>query len=274
MSGASEFTRHAVALDRDGGPALWSQLEAELRRRLEAGHFDERFPTDHELMEIYGVSRHTARHAISKLDADGLVRRRRGVGSAVDRRRFEQSLGSLYSLFQVVEAAGIEQRSNVLALARTTDREACDQLGLEPAHPLVHLARVRLAGTEPLAVDRLWMPSPFADPLLEVDFTRTALYDELEHATGTRPTSGWERITPTVPGDTDRQLLGLEPGVAVFCLHRLATVDDRPVEWRTTLIRGDRFSFVADWSVGRHRGLRLAATGDDPAGPAASSVAS
>lgn len=266
MSGVPEFARDAVALDRDGEPALWAQLEAELRRRLEAGHFDKRFPTDHELMEIYGVSRHTARHAVSKLDADGLVRRRRGVGSAVDRRRFEQSLGSLYSLFQVVEATGTEQRSNVLDLTRTTDREACDQLGLEPGHRLVHLARVRLAGDEPLAVDRLWMPSPFADPLLDVDFSRTALYDELEHATGARPTSGWERITPTVPGDTDRQLLGLDPGAAVFCLHRLATIDDRPVEWRMTLIRGDRFSFVADWSVGRHRGLRLAAT-DVPSDP-------
>jgi len=245
-------------LERSGGAPLWAQLERDLRRRLQAGEFDQRFPTDHELMQEYEVSRHTVRHAISKLDGDGLLKRRRGVGSAVDRQRFEQSLGSLYSLFRVVEASGAVQRSYVLTLSSTTDTEAATHLGLAPDTPLVHLARIRYADAEPLAIDRLWLPQSIAEGLLSVDFTHTGLYDELELATGQRPSSGWERITPIMATPDDRQRLGIPADQAVFCLQRLAFVGDQPVEWRITTIRGDRFSFVADWTTGQASSLQLA----------------
>lgn len=253
-----EFATGARQPDRAGDQPLWVQLERELRRRLEAGDFDERFPTDHELMEVYEVSRHTVRHAISKLDADGLITRRRGVGTAVDRSRFEQTLGSLYSLFRLVEDTGSEQHSQVLTLGTATHAEAAARLGLPLDAELVHLARLRLADDEPLAIDRVWLPARIGRPLLDVDFSRTALYDELDARVGGRPTAGWERITPAIPVPEDRALLGLPDDVAVFCLQRLASVGEQPFEWRTTLIRGDRFGFVADWSAGQRHALRLA----------------
>ena len=257
----SEFRDGARTIDRTSPLPLWAQLEAELRRRLEVGHFEHRFPTDRELIEIYEVSRHTARHAVAKLGSDGIVKRERGIGTSIDRRQFEQSLGSLYSLFQLVESSGVEQRSRVLELERTTYAEAAAQLGLAADAPLLHLSRLRLADDEPLAIDRLWLPFEIGEPLLDVDFSHTALYDELERSVGRRPTSGWERIRPVVPRDEDRDLLGLDGLEAVFSLQRLGLLDNRPIEWRITLIRGDRFSFMADWSAGQRSGLRLARAG-------------
>ena len=61
------------------------------------------------------------------------------------------------------------------------DGVAAARLGLEEPTPLVYLERLRLAADEPLAVDRVWLPERLAAALLEVDFSRTALYD--------RPTS-------------------------------------------------------------------------------------
>lgn len=257
LTAPEDFTTGAAALERGTKGSLWVQLEGELRRRIERGDFDTRFPTDHELMEIYQVSRHTVRHAISTLEIQGLVSRRRGVGSVVDRSRFEQTLGSLYSLFQMVEATGVEQRSLVRALRATTDEVAAARLDVSPDTDLVYLERLRLAGGEPLALDRAWMPAHLAAPLLEVDFTHTALYDELERATGRRPRSGWERITPVVVTGDDAEALGVTAGSAVFSLERLGLCDVCPLEWRVTLIRGDRFSFVADWTAGRHSDLRV-----------------
>jgi GntR family transcriptional regulator len=250
------FTTGAARLDRAGGEPLWAQLESELRRRLDLGHFIERFPTDRELMNAYGVSRHTARQAVGRLGADGIVRRARGVGTSVDAARFEQSLGSLYSLFQVVEASGLEQNSEVLALETTIDVEAAERLGLAPDAELVLLARLRLAGGEPLAVDRAWMPASVASGLLDADFSHTSLYDELERVAGCRPGSGSERIIPLIPAESERRLLGLDDGEAAFCIDRLGCHEGRPVEWRRTILRGDRFSFVADWTAGRMSELR------------------
>ena len=56
----------------------------------------------------------------------------------------------------------------------------------------------------------------------------------------------------------DRARLGLRKGDAAFFLERLGCRKGRPVEWRTTIIRGDRYRFVTDWSTGARGSLRPA----------------
>jgi len=257
----SEFSNGAVTLDRGSSAPLWSQLEVELRRRMEIGHFADRFPTDRELMEVYGVSRHTARQAVAPLGADGIVRRERGIGTSVDRSTFERSLGSLYSLFQVVEESGVSQHSEVRSLELVTNAEAARQLGLDADAELVLIDRVRFAGAEPLAIDRAWLSAELASSLLDVDFTHTALYDELERVLGNRPNEGWERIRPAIPSAEEREHLRLADDEAVFSIERLGVCRGVPAEWRITKIRGSRISFVADWSAGQRNDIRLQITG-------------
>ena len=117
--------------------------------------------------------------------------------------------------------------------------------------------RVRYAGDVPLAIDRIWLPADIAEPLLDADFTHTSLYNELERSIGKRPNEGWERIHPAVPTADDRASLHLGDGEAVFSIERLGTFSGEPLEWRVTVIRGDRFSFVADWTAGQRSELRI-----------------
>lgn len=249
-----------MPLDRTQSTPLWSQLEAELRVRLEAGEFDEAFPTDLELTEFYGVSRHTVREAIRHLNKTGLLRRERGRGTVVNRAEFEQSLGTLYSLFQSVESAGVEQTSEVLRCEIVRDSVAASQLGVGESEELVLLERLRLAGGSPLAVDRAWLLRDVAEPLLGVDWSHTALYRELQIAGAPVPNQGWERLTPIIPTPSDRAMLGLRKGDAAFFLERLGSRDGLAVEWRTTIIRGDRYRFVTDWSAGGRSELRPSAS--------------
>jgi GntR family transcriptional regulator len=247
-------------LDRSNPLPLWAQLEADLHRRLDAGEFDDgQFPTDLELTEGYEVSRHTVREAVRHLNKTGLLKRERGRGTVVNRAEFEQSLGTLYSLFESVESAGVAQTSQVLALEVVTDPVAAMHLELDERAELVLLARLRLAGGEPLAVDRAWLPSPMALPLLDVDWGHTALYAELAKLGAPVPNQGWERLTPIVPTPTDRAMLGLRKSDAAFFLERLGCRDGQRVEWRTTIIRGDRYRFVTDWSTGARSVLRPSA---------------
>ena len=247
-------------LDRSSPMPLWAQLEVELRRRLESGDFaDGVFPTDSELVDDYEVSRHTVREAIRHLNTAGLLTRERGRGTVVNRSEFEQSLGTLYSLFQSVESSGVSQTSQVLELGVVRDTVAARQLGVDEGDELVLLSRLRFAGDEPLAVDRAWLPATIATPLLAVDWTHTALYDELQRAGIAVPNQGWERLTPVVPAAEDRKRLGLGRTEAAFFLERLGSRDGTPIEWRTTIIRGDRYRFVADWSAGSVNALRPAA---------------
>lgn len=243
---------HALVnpVDRTNPLPLWAQLEHDLRRRLDAGEFDERFPTDMELVEQYGVSRHTVRDAVGRLCDDGLLERQRGRGTVVRHAEFEQPLGTLYSLFRSIEAQGVEQESEVQVLEEATDAEACDRLELPDGEPLVHLRRLRWAGGEPLALDESWLPASLARPLLTADFRHTALYAELGDRCHIRVSEGWERIRPVVPSADERRQLRLPGGQAAFAVERLARdATGTPVDWRNSLVRGDRYGFVARWSA-------------------------
>ncbi|MFG2224018.1 GntR family transcriptional regulator [Streptomyces sp. NPDC048644] len=235
-------------LDRRSPLPLWAQLSADLRRRMEAGEFTAQFPAEHRLTAEYEVSRHTVREALRTLRADGLVIAERGRASRLDTRRIQQPLGSLYSLFRELEGQGVEQRSEVLRLERTADATVAGHLELVADAPLVVLERLRLADGEPLAHDTAYLPAEFAEPLLAADFGHTSLYGELSGRCGVKVTGGRERIQPFLPDIRQAWLLGLADREPAFAIERLGHSGPRPVEWRETVVRGDRFAFVAEWS--------------------------
>lgn len=252
-----------MALDRTSPLPLWAQLEAQLRAQLLAGEFGERFPTDAELVDRYGVSRQTVRQAIARLTGDGLVERQRGKGTVVVTTRIEQPVGTIYSLFSLVESQGLEQRSVVLELAQVVDDDVAARLGLEAGAPLVHLSRIRLAGAEPLALDHSWLPASFAAPILDADFTRTALYAELADRCGVHVDGGSERIEPVLLSPAERELLqlGRRP-VAGFSVERIGRAEGRDVEFRRTLLAGERYALVMDWSPSAEAPVRAAVLPD------------
>jgi GntR family transcriptional regulator len=239
----------AHPLQRTGGPVLWQQLLADLLRRLADGEFATTFPSELALVAEYGVSRQTVRQALRQLRTDGVVVAARGRRPRVAPVEIEQPVGALYSLFASVEATGQEQRSIVHTLDIRADGVIAPRLELEESTPLVFLERLRLAGGEPLAVDRVWLPAYLAAPLLDADFTHTALYTEYRHRCGVALTGGRENIRAVVPTPAERLLLGVGPNTAAFAIDRLGLADDQPVEWRHTLIRGDRFGITADFTA-------------------------
>jgi GntR family transcriptional regulator len=240
----------ARTLSRVAGTPLWAQLLADLRRRLDQDEFGSAFPGELALVAEYGVSRHTVREAVRRLRDEGVVVAGRGrPPRRVEPAEIEQPLGEIYSLFSAVEATGRVQRSVVRTLDVRADGVVAARLGLEESTPLVHLERLRLADAEPLAVDRVWLPERLAAPLLDVDFARTGLYAEYATRCGVRVTGGSERIRAVVPGEAERELLGVGPGVAAFAIDRIGLADGVAVEWRHTLVRADRFSVTAHFDA-------------------------
>ena len=266
------MSEHAVTaagpgpVRRTPGRRLWGQLLTVLRRRLDADEFVDGFPGELALVEEYGVSRHTVRQAVKVLRDEGLVVGTRGRPS----RRAEpvelaQRLGALYSLHESVLAMGLEQRSVVRSLDVVGDGVVAARLGLEESTPLVHLERLRLAGGEALALDRVWLPHELAAPLLHADFSTGALYERYAGLCGVA-LIGEETIQPVLPTPAEHRLLGGSASTAAFAIRRLGTARGRPVEWRQTLVRGDRFVLPADFADAGGYQLDLLGSPGRPAG--------
>lgn len=242
MNDCTDILSSPPTVDRSSPLPLWAQVLDDLRLRLDRGQFSERFPTDHELVAAYGVSRQTARDAVRRLTDAGLLERERGRSTRV--REFRQIGGSLESLFEQVEAQGAEQRSIVRAATRVTDAAAARRLALGPRARLVHIERLRLADGAPLALDRTWLPEELGAPLLDADLSHTGIYAELFRSAGVEVDSAEEHIAPVVPPAPDRRLLRLPARQAAFSIDRLTRAQGRAVEWRQSLVRGDRYTIT------------------------------
>ena len=241
----------AASLDRSSPLPLWAQLLGDLRVRIASGEFEDRFPTDGELVAAYGVSRQTARDAVRRLTDDGLLERERGRGTRVRPPAFEQRTGgTLEGLFDYIEAHGHAQTSITRAQDERTDPVIARALGLADDAGLVYIERLRLVDRAPLALDRAWLPAAVAGPLLDIDLGRTGVYAELAARCGVVLHRASERIRPVAPDPADRRLLGLPAGAAAFSIERLTRDRRGPVEWRHSLVRGDRWTIRRELTPG------------------------
>lgn len=263
----SEQSDSPATLDRSAALPLWAQLERLLRYRIATGAFDESFPTEIDLADTYGISRQTVREAIRRLVDDGTVERVRGRGTWVTHGRISQPLGVQYSLFRSLEEQGVVQRSDALRAEIERNDDVAGRLGLGASDDLVVIERLRLADGEPLALDTVWLPAAIAAPLLDSDWSHTALYDELEGRCGVHLDGGWERIQPVMPTERERDLLGMSGDVAAFRVERQGCSGDDVVEWRQTLIRGDRYEFTSTWQPGSVPTVGLQRAAQPPGAP-------
>ncbi len=242
--------RGARSVSRALPAPLWEQVRADLVRRVRDGEFTDGFPGELALVDEYAVSRHTVREALRGLRQAGMVSGERGRTSRLTGpAEIDQAMGTLYSLFSAVEAAGQTQRSIVRSCDLRADGVVAAKLSLEESTPLFFLERLRLASDRPLAIDRVWLPAHLAAPLLEVDFTETALYEQLRTRCGVTLTGGSERLRAVVPTAPELVMLDMTSDVAALAIERLGFDGGRPVEWRHTLVRGDRFAVSADFSL-------------------------
>lgn len=252
---------HAGRLDRDSAVPLWAQLLEDLRDRVERGEFEQRFPSELDLVAEYGVSRNTVRSVLARMRDEGVVLAGRGRKPRLN-PEIRQPLGAFYSLYESIEAAGLEQRSVVRRFEARVNASVARRLNLPDETPLILLERVRFAGGEPLALDRAYFPERLASPILGVDLTVRSLYEVLAQRTGIRLTGGYEVLCAVVPTQAQQRELAIPARVALLAIERLGRVEDAPVEWRRTLVRADRFSVLSDFSVrerqtSRARALRL-----------------
>ncbi|WP_245782603.1 GntR family transcriptional regulator [Actinokineospora terrae] len=220
----------------------WQRVQDDLLRRIRAGEFAAHFPSEAEVVAEYEVSRTTARRALQRLRAEGVVTAERGKRPRLRvEQGVEQPLGTLYSLNASVRTAGLTQRSVVRRLEVHADGVVADHLGLDGSTPLVHLERLRLAGDEPLALDRVWLPADHGRALLTADLTAIGVYAVLER-TGLHLDRARENIRAVAFSSLERTLLTCPVGLSI---HRLSHAQGQPMEWRHTLVRGDRFTLTA-----------------------------
>jgi DNA-binding GntR family transcriptional regulator len=234
----------AVELDRSSPMPLWFQLARQLEAAIGRGDLrpGQRLDNEVELAERCGLSRPTVRRAIEDLVGQGLLVRRRGVGTQVVQAPVKRPL-ELSSLHDDLASSGRRPSTQVLSCAVVpADDSVAAALALPAGEPVVALERLRSAGDEPLAVLRNWLPTDLGELSAEL-LTDNGLYALLRRY-GVHLRIANQRIGATVAGARQARLLAGRAGDALVTMERLSYDDSgRPVELGRHLYRADSYSF-------------------------------
>ena len=247
-----------IALDPRSRTPLHRQLESALRASIRDGRArpGSILPGENDLVKQLGVSRHTVRHALSALAADGLLRRQRGFGTTVVSSTpppvFERSLGTFYAFAWEAEARGAEHRSRVLQRTPLAADAALAELLVVPeGTPVERIVRLRTADGEPLVLEADYVPAELGALLDRNALERESLYDTLELKAGIRITGAREKMQPVILDRDAARLLGVGTGSAAFAVERTTWASEQVVEWQRSLVRGDRYLYSVE--LPRHR---------------------
>ena len=240
----------AALLRLSGETPLHTQLEASLGQLIRSGQVPagSTLPGELDLAAELGLSRHTVRHALGVLSAQGLLSRERGRGTTVmapvANGVTERSLGSFYAFAWEVSARGLEQQSRILEVATiVAPADLAERLALGVSREVKRIARVRTANSEPLTIETTYIPVALADCLSTEVLERGSVYDELEQRLGLRVTLAQEKIAAIVLTRTLARMLAVPSGSPAFRVERTTWSDRGPIEWQESIVRGDRYLY-------------------------------
>lgn len=216
----------AVTLNRLSPVPLYHQLAHQLKDAISTGALPKGTFLGNELVlaEQWQVSRPTVRRAIQDLVDDGLLVRRRGVGTQVVNDQVRRPF-SLTSLHEDLVAGGRHPSTRVLVVERVrAPAEVAEALGVKLGTRVVHLSRLRSAGSQPLAVMSNWLPVELAGDLTAEVLEVRGLYSLLRDR-GIRPHYAVQRLGARAATDEDAELLGVDVGAPLVTMWR-AMQDD------------------------------------------------
>jgi DNA-binding GntR family transcriptional regulator len=221
-----------VTLDHASPVPLYHQAARALEQAIEDGRLPRGTKLDSELdlAERLGISRPTMRAAIKQLVDKGLLVRRRGIGTMVAPKPVRRAV-ALTSLYDDLKQAGREPQTRVLALEEALcPPDVAEHLGLGPTALVLRFDRLRVAGSDPIALMHNVVPAG----LLEIekeDLERTGLYD-LFRGSGIAPHIATQRVGARKAGAEEAELLEIEPGDPVLTMTRIAyDTNGRPLEY-------------------------------------------
>lgn len=226
---------------------LHTQVEELIRKLIEAPEFRNGnfLPKEVELANRLGVSRNTIRQATNKLEYEGLLVRKKGVGTTVAQRALSTGLDHWYSFTEEMQQQGITVDNLELRADKVKADEKIARFFNIPLHRnVIKLSRLRGTAGEPF----VYFES-FFHPRIGIteneDFS-IPLYQLLEQKFGVVVVRSSEHISARLAGPMAKKLR-TDPHAPVLFRERFVyDPGDRAIEYNTGYYRSDKFTYSID----------------------------
>jgi len=204
------------------GTPLHYQISLLLREGIQTGRYrHEKFPTEHELGEQFGVCRFTVRRALQDLEAGGLIERRQGVGTFVRGEVASTQLRApISSLISHLDAFDADSTVQVISSTMVKPSlQAREMLGLtNDDGEVLELVRVRSRQGRPVLQATHTIPRQVGKKIRQRDL-QMPIYRMLNRAVGVDHVE--QVVSAVLASPVVARRLGLGVGSALISVHRV-----------------------------------------------------
>jgi len=237
-----------IQIDHSSPIPMHVQVETLLRRLIELPKYiaGEYLPREIDLAKQLGISRNTVRQATNKLEYEGLIVRKKGIGTKVAAQTLTTRLSSWHSFTHEMNERGIAfVNYQVEAFWTEAGEKVAEFFGITPDTPVVKLSRLRGDANGPFVYfESYFHPRTGITP--EADFGQP-LYELLEKEFSTIVKISREQISARRASSTTAKRLKINPGDPVLLRKRFVSdPGDRPVEYNIGFYIADKFTYTIE----------------------------
>jgi GntR family transcriptional regulator len=230
-----------------GSPPTYVRLRELLRAGIERGEYDRRrLPTDQELVQRFGVSRHTVRQAMSGLTAEGLIRREPGRGTyatGAHHSKYVRALGNVSDLMAMGDDTTLKVLTN---LHENRDEQIAQRLALTD-DLVMTMFIVRFRHGHPLGCADVHLPPHIGNriqPLSTVIDYHVSIIGLVEQTTDGDIAGAEQDLTAVRATPAIAHVLQVAEGDPLLRTERLYYAQNgSPVEFAISHYRPDRYTY-------------------------------
>jgi len=224
-------------INEESGIPLYYQIKELIREKIDNGEWKvgDKIPNEVDLAKNFLVSRATMRQAILDLVNEGILTRKKGVGTFVSKPKFEgnfisfsypEELGTKHTPISI---KAIEGPSGILKGLNLKDNEK-----------VYEIIRLRFFHEEPAAIEKSYLSVGMVPDLLENNL-EGKLNDLITEKYGIKMTRYKNSIEPILLNAYEANVLNVEQNQPALKITKLLmTPQGTPVMLSTSIFRGDR----------------------------------
>ena len=201
---------------------------------------DTAIPSERELMATYDVSRATVRKAVDSLVAGGLLHRIQGKGTFVAQPRVESRL-HLASFSDDMRRRGLVPSTRLMLVdEERPPAEVVRSLELGARGTAWRIDRVRLADSQPMAIEQGWYPRSLLPDLDTEDLTGS-LYTLFAERYGIVIDAAEQTLWGEAAEGATARRLEAPVHTPLLVFRRVSSAAGSPLEYVVSRYRGDRY---------------------------------
>ena len=228
-------------------PPLYVRAEQALSQLLRTSRPGEQLPPEPEMARMLGISRSTLREALRAFERQGLIIRRRGVGTFVSqtKRVIESNLETLESLDTLLRRMGLECQTRDLEIQEVpASPQIAGHLGITEGSAIVSISRTKTTSGQAVA----YMHDVFPATLVGLDVVRGkfkgSAVDLLLELGEPEVSYAWANISATSATKDLASRLDIEPQSAVLLMEEtIYSADNTVVEYSRNFFVPEYFNF-------------------------------